>query len=120
MPKVLTTASTVLCSIGAPSAHGGTVKTASTARLRVAGSPVLTAAGVAAALVDAASPCTTPPTPGGNKPCTKVTTVNPASVAVKLKVGGVGVLLDTLKGATDGVPPGSLASTANQTKLTAV
>ncbi|HTO61226.1 MAG TPA: hypothetical protein VMM15_08210 [Bradyrhizobium sp.] len=49
-----------------------------------------------------------------------VLSVLPTSLAQKLTVGGLPAVLDTLSGLTDGKPPGSLQSSAGQSKLTAV
>jgi ABC-type dipeptide/oligopeptide/nickel transport system permease subunit len=51
-----------------------------------------------------------------------------AGAATRLTVGGIAVLLETLKGTTFGtpagtpaaVPPGTLSATANQNRLTAI
>jgi hypothetical protein len=117
MPAVLTMASTVLCGPVAPKLHGGKVTKNSSAKLKVAGNAVLTATSLSTVPV---GECKTVPPPPLQKPCTSVTTVLPVSVAKKLQVLGNGVLLDTLKGTTDGVPPGTLLAVAGQTKLTAL
>ncbi|MFF0468624.1 hypothetical protein ACFYPX_14475 [Micromonospora zamorensis] len=56
-------------------------------------------------------------TSNSTKQCGTVTTATGA--ASKLKVGGAGVALDSLSGATDGSSPG-LSASAGQTKLKAV
>ncbi|MCF0092565.1 hypothetical protein [Micromonospora sp. MH99] len=56
-------------------------------------------------------------TSNSTKQCATVTTATGA--AGKLKVGGAGVALDTLSGATDGSSPG-LSASAGQSKLKAV
>jgi hypothetical protein len=118
MALVLTTASSVLCGLVAPKLHGGTVVLTSAAKLAVSGSPVLVASSLG---VVTPGTCKTVPPPPANKPCTKVVSVMPACIATKLQASGSGGLLDTpLSGATDGVPPGPLAATVNQGKLTAM
>jgi hypothetical protein len=115
MAGVLTTSSEVLCDTAAPKLHGGKVQLSSGAKLKVAGAPVVTKAGVGPSL---AQPCSTAPPPTGNKPCTTATVAS--GEATKLKAGGSPVMLDTIAGSTDGVPPGKLPGKANQTKLKAV
>lgn len=122
MPKVLTTASTVLCDVFLPLPlphHGGTVTTTSTAKLTVGGKPVLVASSLGPIPAPGGTPCATV-VAAGETPCTAVVTVLPASVASKLTVGGSPVVLETLTGTTNGVPPGALSAAANQTTLTAV
>ena len=123
MPNVLTTSSTVGCGHLPPPPGSGVVQVQSTAKLRVAGAPVL--------LVD--SIANKPVTTGTcgivvsqtNVKCTKVAAVT-AGAATKLTVGKNPVVLDTtLKGSTDGTLAGVtpqllLAAVANQTKLTSV
>ncbi len=116
MPNVLTTASTVTCGHPVPPKLGQVI-VASTAKLKVAGAPVLLPVGAAAGTI---ADCGTVVTPGGNKPCTKVVTVGPGP-STKLKVAGSPVLLDTLVLATDGNPPAvPPAAVANQPKLRAL
>jgi hypothetical protein len=111
MPGVLTTASPVLCG------HGpGQVETASTAKLRVAGSPVL--------VLDSVLGKPVPPGCTADTPCSSVLTVV-TGTAVKLTTAGAPVVLDTLTGTTNGAVSGTtpqplLSATAEQTKLTAV
>jgi hypothetical protein len=64
--------------------------------------------------------CSTKVTSAPTSPCVTVLSVLPTSLAQKLAVGGLPVVLDTLSGLTDGVPPGSLKPDASQSKLTAV
>lgn len=109
MGSPLTIASTVQCG------HFGTVAVSSSTKLTVSGSAVLIQTGVAGKSV---AGCTTQVTPGGNKPCTTVGSVAPPSLALKLTAGGQPVVLDSLVGLTDGVPPGALLGVAGQTKLT--
>ena len=120
MAGVLTTASNVACG------HQGRVQTASTAKLTVNGSPVLLKSSIDGKPVP---DCKTPPAadPSGTptaKPCKTVSGVT-AGEAAKLTAGGSPVMLDTLKGKTDGMvskvtPQLLLAATAGQNKLTAV
>ena len=110
MPGVMTTASTVQC------AHGGAVSTSSTARLQVAGNAALLRPGVQGMAVSAA--CTVQNT-DKTKKCTSVTSVTTGE-ASKLRAGGQAVLLETLAGTTDGVPPGTVSGTAGHSKLTSV
>ncbi len=115
MPKVLTVASTVLCGTSAPKLHGGTVAATSSAKLAVGNQAVLVATSLGAI-----AGCLNAPPPTGATPCLKVLTVLPVSMATKLQAGGNGVLLETLKGTTNGVPIGPLLATAGQAKLMAV
>jgi hypothetical protein len=109
MPNVLTVGSRVTCT------HQGAVATASGAKLRVAGNPVLLLDGVVARSVSA---CPVEDI----SPAKKCRTVLSASgTAAKLTVNGSGVVLETLVGATDGAPPpgNALVAAAQQTKLRA-
>jgi len=66
------------------------------------------------------SDCKSPTDPNtGQKLCSNVLSVITGE-ATKLKVNRQPVMLDTVTGTTDGVPPGTLLGTANQPKLTAV
>jgi len=114
MPSVLTMGSTILCGLAAPKLHGGSVTKIGTPKLIVAGKQVVLLTGLSSVKV-----CTTAPPPASQKPCTSVTSITKGQ-STKLFVGGVSVLLDTLSGVTDGVPPGPLWVTANQAKLTAI
>lgn len=109
MAGVLTSASNVQCG------HQGTVSTSSTTRLKVQGGAVLTESGVMGMPV---AGCTTAPSTS-TKPCLSVTGIITGR-ALKLRAGGQPVLLDTLAGSTDGVPPGTLPASAGQTKLKAI
>jgi hypothetical protein len=113
--RVLTTASSVDCG------HGGTVSTTGEPKLRVAGAPVLLAAGIngksvapSCTLVDNAETSTLK--------CRLVTSVT-GGAATKLRVSGAPVMLDTLAGGTDGKASGTpaqlLRATAGQTKMEA-
>ncbi len=125
MAKVLTTASTVLCDVAAPpapappTAHGGTVAKTSTAKLTVNGSAVLANRVQPPIGLGAVVGCANKPPPPSNTTCTKVATVI-SGAAARLTVGGVAVLLETVKGTTVGTPPGTLSATANQNRLTAI
>jgi hypothetical protein len=114
MSHVLTESSDVECG------HLGTVDVTGTSKLTVLGSQALLSSGVAgksiALCITPNAPTATPPT----KACMTVVSVLPVSLATKLTVGGQPVVLDTLKGLTDGLPPGSLVAVALQSKLTAV
>lgn len=116
MANVLTMASNVTCG------HGGKVTVVSTVKLTVNGSPLLLKSSIAGKSVAA---CTTPPAADASgptaKPCTTVATVS-LGEAMKLTVGGQPVMLDTLKGETDGMvakttPQMLLAAIAGQIKL---
>lgn len=96
--------------------HKGLVTVQSSAKLTIAGQAVLVASGVMGGPIAA---CTTAPSPS-TKPCTAVVAVLPVSQAIKLTAGGAGVVLDSLLGLTDGLPPGTLFAAAGQSKLTAV
>jgi hypothetical protein len=107
MPFVLTTSSDVHCPTS------GTVTPGGKPKLTVAGAAVTTPADITGKSV---SGCKTP-TSNSTKPCTKVASATGA--ATKLTVGGTGVALDSLTGATDGTTP-KLAASAGQSKLKAV
>lgn len=116
MPGVLTKLSTVTCGHTAPG-KPGTVQVQSSAKLRVKDSPVLLAASINGQPVTL---CGTPPSSTAI-PCLFVKAVS-AGAALKLKIGGQPVMLETLKGSTDGTVGGvtpqlSLAAVANQLKL---
>lgn len=151
MSGVLTTASQVLC--GPAPSHGGKVAVVSTAKLRVQDSsdhqfhPVLIADSIAGKAI---SGCANPPASDASgtptaEPClfvTQVPQVPPPGVtpppppneqgvitdgmATKLTVNnGTPVMLDTLKGSTDGMvakktPLNLLTANAVQTRLKAV
>jgi hypothetical protein len=123
VPNVLTTTSTVGCGHLPPPPGSGVVQVQSTAKLRVAGAPVLLLGSIAnKPLVPLTCGIVVSQT---NVKCTKVAAVT-AGTATKLTVGGQPVVLDTtLKGSTDGTlggvtPQLLLAAVANQTKLTSV
>ncbi|MFI7608161.1 hypothetical protein ACIBTV_23865 [Micromonospora sp. NPDC049366] len=107
MGFVLATSSSVRC----PSQ--GAVSPAGQSKLRVANRPVARPDGITGRPV---SGCTVA-TSNSTKQCTSV--VSASGAAGKLKVGNVGVALDTLSGGTDGTTSG-LSATAGQSKLKAV
>jgi len=113
MPRVLTTASEVLCGKLTASNHGGVVATTSSAKLKVNGAAVLLKTGIGPSVSD----CTTPST-SSSKPCASATITS--GEASKLTAGGSPVMLAALKGTADGVPPGAVLASAKQNKLTAV
>ena len=108
MPGVLTTDSTVLCG------HLGAVAKPSTEKLKVNGFSVLLKSSLIGSGV---TNCGT--TGSGTKKCEKVMSVVTGE-SIKLKAGGSPVMLDTLRGKTEGNPIGNLPATADQTKLTAI
>ena len=110
MSKALTTGSDVQCG------HKGAVQVSSSAKLTIGGNAVLLTSGVMGSSV---ANCGTPIS-STTAPCSTVLSVLPTSLAQKLTVGGLPVVLDTLSGLTDGKPPGSLLSKPVQSKLTAV
>jgi hypothetical protein len=116
MRKVLTTQSTVTCGHIPPTP--GTVQTESSAKLKVDGHPVLLESSVVGKRVVG---CGTVPPPASNARCAKVNTVE-NTPPPKLTVDGSSVLVDTIKGATEGQvggvkPQRLLSATANQSKL---
>jgi hypothetical protein len=110
MPAVLTTNSTLVC------AHGGSVTTSGSTKLKVLNGNVLTISGVPAWSIAGCGQ-----TSGSSKPCTKVLPPLAAGVSTKLRVGGSAAVLATLSGTTEGAPaPGPVtAQSANQGKLVA-
>jgi hypothetical protein len=93
-PKVLTTASSVRCG------HQGTVGIASDAKLKVGGNPVLRPSSIQGKDITA---CITPDSNTATK-CRRVALVT-GGAASKLRVGGQAVVLESLTGSTDGLPP---------------
>jgi hypothetical protein len=117
MAKVLTLTSSVVC--GHP---GGKVTMTSVTKLQVNGSPVLLEDGI---VLKGVTGCGTPPASDISgptaKPCLTVSAIT-AGRATKLKVNGRPVMLETLKGSTDGMvgkatPQNLLGAVANQPKL---
>ena len=113
MTKVITTKATITCS------HKGTVKLSSRSTLKVDENPVLVKGDVADLAVQG---CTNTDASQGQKPCTKLTTLD-AGEASKLRLSGdpaKPVLLDTATGATDSTPLGTWSvQDPGQTKLNA-
>jgi hypothetical protein len=131
MPSVLTADCVVQCG------HGGQVDVMGSPKLRVAataiGSPagVLLNAGIAGRSLKPVPLCATLPPPATNVPCTMVASpvpgtppLMPVAFAKKLTVGGEFVVLDTLKGSTNGKVLGApqllLTAVPAQTKLTTI
>jgi hypothetical protein len=117
VPLVLTEQSTVVCADQA-----AVQKTAGQSKLTVAGAPVLVDGDLNGASVSACPTVTDPMT--GQIKCAAVASVI-GGVATKLKVGGKGVLLETVAGQTNGALPGGAPKTwsvqsAGQTRLTTV
>lgn len=117
MAGVLTVGSDVTCG------HQGTVTVTSSAKLSVSGNPVLLKAGIAnQPVTGCAIVPTVAPAPISTK-CLLVTSVD-GGEATKLTAGGSPVVLETLKGETNGMlanvtPQMLLSGTAAQSKLTA-
>jgi hypothetical protein len=140
MPNVLTTASTVTCGhlAGNPT---GKVKTNSSAKLKVNGNSVLLESSIDGQSISGCGIIPKNDPSSGNPldmPCTQVSIVPPIPQlppgtppaitdgrSTKLKVGGKPVMLDTLKGQTNGMTGGSksplsdMSATAGQSKLVA-
>jgi hypothetical protein len=110
MAAALTESSTLGCT----HLTGSIALNASQSQLTVNGNKVLVDGDLNGASV---SNCGTVVTSSTSK-CQTFTPM-PGGVAQKLKVGGKGVLLETLQGTTDGVPPGgpAVVQSAGQTKL---
>ncbi|MET8280042.1 hypothetical protein [Micromonospora sp. NPDC005174] len=106
MAFVLTTSSDVHCP------NQGKVSPTGQGKLTVDHTPVVRLDGISGRSV---AGCTIT-TSNSTKQCSTVTTATGA--ASKLTVGGAGVALDSLSGATDGSSPG-LAASAGQSKLKA-
>lgn len=112
MGAALTEASTVKC------AHAGSVQlSAGQSKLTVNGNKVLVDGDLTGASINT---CSTPIT-SSSSPCQSATPL-PGGVAAKLKVDGKGVLLEDIKGLTDGVgaPPNWSVESAGQTRLQTV
>ena len=108
MAKVLTTDSILQCG------HGGTVKTTSTAKLKIDGKPVL----ILGSIEPTVSDCPlVDNTSTGTLQC-KTATIT-GGEARKLHVDGLSVMLDTVSITTTGTPVSVPIVTAKQTKLTA-
>jgi hypothetical protein len=99
MPLIVTTNATIMCS------HGGQVTLIpKQAQTTIQGGSVLCEGDLSGAPIVG---CLQPPSPG-TKPCTMVVSTLPGSSAPTVMVLGRPVLLETLSGLTDGVPPGSI------------
>jgi hypothetical protein len=95
----VTTGATITC------IHGGQViLTPRQTTVTIAGNPVLREGDLAGAPILG---CLQPPTPA-TKPCTAVISTLPGSASTRVMAAGAPVLLATLTGITDGVPPGGL------------
>lgn len=113
MAFVLTEGSNVTCG------HGGTVSTTSRAKLKVRGDSVLLRNGIELRSVQPGTCSNQQNYAQGLRKCSTVSTVV-SGEARKLRVDGSAVMLETLHGATDGNPIGTLHANANQDKLTAI
>lgn len=112
--KVFVTGATVKCG------HGGEVpdgKLSSERKLTVLKSPVLTRSELDNAIFQAG--CSQTNANASEKVCTKVVSVG-GTLASKLTVDGVPVIVESLTGTTDGAPKNTdLTGSAGQSKLTA-
>jgi hypothetical protein len=116
MGNVLTEATTLKCGPTTPATpHGGTVSAAITTLLTVQGKKVLVVDDTRSWPIAAQTCGDTGP---NQKPCTKVNSIT--GTANKLTVNGQPVVLDSVGGATDGVPPGTIATAAVPALLRAV
>jgi hypothetical protein len=116
MANVLTTASSITCGpkgTDANPAHGGTISSLSTSKLKVSDEAVLIGVG------PGVSGCKTTTSGSSSKQCTTATVVG--GKASKLQVNGHPVMLDTVAGTLDGYPPtpGAISVDAKQGKLKA-
>jgi hypothetical protein len=99
MPPVVTTNATIMC------VHGGQVTLLPRqVQVQAGGGNVLCEGDLSGASIIG---CAQPPSPS-TKPCTTVVSTLPGSSAPTVTVGGRPVLLATLSGMTDGVPPGTI------------
>ena len=125
MTFVLTTKSSVLCGhVGAASPLGGAFSIAGGGKLTVESAAVLVTGDVEGKLIKQTQLCGIVPSTG-NIQCTKVSAVDSSSEAAKLTIEDKAVLLETLKGKTDGTLSGTmpqplLNATPGQIKLSAV
>ena len=127
MTFVLTTKSSVLCGhIGPTSPLSGAFLVAGGGKLTVESAAVLVTGDVDGKPIKPTQPCgIVPSTSTGNIQCTKVSSVDSSSEATKLTIEGKAVVLETLKGETDGklsgtMPQPLLKATPGQIKLSAV
>jgi hypothetical protein len=99
MPPIVTTGATILC------AHGGQVMlTPRQTQVTIAGNPVLREGDLSGAPIVG---CLQVPSLA-TKPCTTVISTLPGSASTRVTAVGAPVLLATLSGITDGVPPGTI------------
>jgi hypothetical protein len=99
MPPIVTTGATILC------AHGGQVTLVPRqTTVTISGNHVLREGDLSGAPIVG---CLQPPTPS-TKPCTTVISTLPGSASTRVTAAGLPVLLATLSGITDGVPPGTI------------
>ncbi len=99
MPPIVTSNATIMC------VHGGQVTLIpKQTKVQIAGGYVLCEGDLSGAPIVG---CAQPPSPG-TKPCTMVISTLPGSSAPTVMVLGRPVLLATLTGMTDGVPPGTI------------
>lgn len=99
MPPIVTTNATIIC------IHGGQVTLIpKQMQVQIQGGSVLCEGDLSGAPIIG---CAQPPSPG-TKPCTMVVSTLPGSSAPTVTVLGRPVLLATLSGMTDGVPPGTI------------
>lgn len=99
MPPIVTTAATILC------IHGGQVMLVPRqTTVTISGNPVLREGDLSGAPIVG---CALAPSPG-TKPCTTVISTLPGSASTRVTAAGLPVLLATLSGMTDGVPPGTI------------
>ena len=126
MSEVLTEDTVLKCAAipDHPAPHGGILSVSGTARLRIDGRKVLTAANVLKATISLTEFCNNNPNAGQVK-CTGVlaTPSEPApklKTATKLKVDGEFVVIDPPSGTTNGTPPGTIAGSGVHDRLKAV
>jgi len=99
MPPIVTTNATIVC------AHGGQgMLVPKQTQGQIQGGAILCEGDLSGAPIVG---CAQPPTPS-TKPCTTVASTLPGSAAPTVMVAGRPVLLATLSGITDGVPPGTI------------
>ena len=99
VPPIVTSNATILC------VHGGRVMvTPRQMKVLIQGGSVLCEGDLSGVPIVG---CAQPPTPA-TKPCTMVVSTLPGSASLKVTAAGRPVLLSTLSGITDGVPPGTI------------
>lgn len=126
MGKVLTEDTVLKCAATSdkPARHGGTLSVSGTARLKIDGHKVLTAANVLKATISLTESCNNNPNAGQVK-CTGVLATPPEpapklKTATKLKVDGEFVVIDPPGGTTNGTPPGTIVGSGVHDRLKAV